>query len=106
MSGLTKKRQLVHTPITYLPTTSEPPRVSEFTLPDYEQTRRKMTSLEKRQDAIYSLASRVGESQARIQGSSNLIYEQSLREAQHGADDFYEEQIQSLENEKLLLSRR
>lgn len=110
MSGLGKKRQLVHTPITYVPNAVEAPYVSDFTQTGHnlDQIHRKIDSLGKREDAVYALASRIGqlESQARVQGSSNLIYEQSLRDAQLGADDFYEEEVQSLENEKLMLMRR
>lgn len=111
MNNFTTKRQLVHTPIKY------PPSVHSK-VPDYNDSldkrkyeynmQRKVESLNKREDAIYSLTNQISQldSDFKAQESSNYIYEQSLREAQIGAEDFYERQMRSLEDDKLELMRR
>lgn len=65
----------------------------------------RLDRLAQRQDIMYSLAGRIG-SHYTEQNSIDYTYEQSFREAQRRAEDYYEEQMQSLENEKINLIKR
>jgi hypothetical protein len=68
----------------------------------------RLDRLAQRQDIMYSLAGQVGKmgSHYTEQNSIDYTYEQSFREAQRRAEDYYEEQMQNLENDKINLIKR
>ena len=72
------------------------------------QKQTKMDRLAQRQDLMYNLAGQVGRMgpQFSEQNSIDYTYEQSFREAQRRAEDYYEEQMQNLENDKINLIKR
>ena len=62
--------------------------------------------LSQRQDAIYNLRTKVEQFISQPEDSVDYSYERSVREAQRRAETRYEEQLQSLENEKIELIKR
>eukprot|EP01022_Parablepharisma_sp_SALTPOND_P011291 TRINITY_DN1469_c0_g1_i1.p1 TRINITY_DN1469_c0_g1~~TRINITY_DN1469_c0_g1_i1.p1 ORF type:complete len:1791 (-),score=193.28 TRINITY_DN1469_c0_g1_i1:948-6320(-) len=107
MNRPTEKRTYTHTPTKPYTKDTIPPAEPQ-SMHGAAQKQRKYEKITQHEDTIYSLANRVSRlgSQLREQESVDYTYEQSFREAQRRAEDFYEQQIQSLENDKINLIKR